>query len=227
VKKANNGTAVNLTGQYVTGQFYNEWAESIGFAVEDSNRTSGIRVLWSDSYAYLPILNTGDCVNIEGSVDTVDGERVITATNVVVDTNKPNVKIAALGMTGKNTAGGAYGLQGSVADNALADPVIESLGPNNIGMLMTIWGTVKGAKSTGDFNGYFNVDDGSGLIDGGTMEYGSPVAGIKCRPVMDENTWEITVPANGSYAAVTGIMGVKKINGVNTRYFWTLSYKTY
>lgn len=100
-----------------------------------------------------------------------------------------------------------------------------STGANNIGLLTTIFGKVTKVEFAEDFEydftDYFYIDDGSGLNDG------SGYTGIKCRaPSKDFFDWvEYTLPSEGQYVSVTGVMGTTESNGKIVRYFWTWSWE--
>jgi hypothetical protein len=150
---------------------------------------------------------------VRGAIATVSGERVIDASSGSVSVNSHGSPIPSLGMANVRTAGGAYGAQGAVVDVA---PDKMSTGLNNVGILGKTWGKVTARNSTGNYGGYFYVDDGSNLLDG------SGNVGIKCRPPGTGSTPD-SLPAVDSYVAVRGIIGVQKIGGINARYVWTTS----
>lgn len=204
-KSAQNGTAVVLSNAIVTAAF-NDTNGRVGFAVEESDRYSGIRIVSSKS------VSAGDKVTIHGTIATISGERVIDATSGSVDIiSSGNTAPKPLGTSNKGTGGGTYCAQEAVVDTA---PSQMSCGINNVGLLLKIWGTVKTVNDTHDYNGYFYIDDGTGLQDG------SGNIGIKCRPAPG-----VSMPGSGSFVSVTGVMGVQQIGGVNARYFWTTSWQ--
>ena len=219
-KKADEWTAVKVLNAIVTTAFYNVGGTQIGFAIEEPDRSSGIRVISGSSI--LP----GDNVNIEGTAVTMDGERVIAASSVTVNSSG-NETPAPFAIDNKDTGGDAYGAQAAVVDNATSDPIKMSKGVNNIGLLMTIRGKV-GTYYCGD--SYFYVDDGYGIhnedYDFETgLKDGSGRIGIRCRPAYTGNGIFGARPAAGKYVEVTGVMGETKINGRNARYFWTSSWR--
>jgi hypothetical protein len=95
-------------------------------------------------------------------------------------------------------------------DDATASPAKMSTATNNVGILQTIYGKVTNAYVTGEFTGYFYVDDGSGIQDG------SGSVGVMCRPID-----VLFFPGMNDYVSVTGVMGVRQINGRNARYLWS------
>lgn len=120
-----------------------------------------------------------------------------------------------LGMRNNQTGGGKCGAQGAVIDHSATGQM--AVGLNNVGLLVRLYGKVT-ARSGMDWNGYFYIDDGSGLDDG------SGHIGLKCR-VSGSEIDPGALPSVGSFAVVTGVMGVKTIDGVNARYLWTTSVK--
>jgi hypothetical protein len=103
-------------------------------------------------------------------------------------------------------------------DDAATDKM--SVGLNNVGLLMTVWGNVTAVNDLGTYDSYFYVDDGSGLRDGTTDPYtDAPNIGIRCRPAQEFGA--ATVPEQGIYVTVTGVMGVHQIDDKNTRLLWT------
>lgn len=94
------------------------------------------------------------------------------------------------------------------------------VGLSNVGLYTTIYGKVT-AKSTGavsPWDDYFYIDDGSGLQDGSTY------IGIKCRPSSEFAAQ--SMPEVDDMVSVTGLVGIREVNGVPTRYFWTWNWKS-
>ncbi|MCE5199022.1 MAG: hypothetical protein ABFD54_05070 [Armatimonadota bacterium] len=201
-------TMVRLTDATVSARFYGDGAVPIGFAVQGTDHCGGIRVV-SDT----PV-NPGDKVIIEGTADTASGERIINANYVGVTLTggaAPTPVFAA----NKATGGGDFGRQAAVADDATTTPPNPSSGLSSIGMLMKLSGNVTAASNTGSYAGWFYIDDGSGLKDG------SGNTGIMCRPPAKADGNPASLPSVGDYVAVTGVMGVRQVNGINTRYLWS------
>lgn len=224
VKTAANGTPVEINDALVTSVFYNldenlmPYAAS--FAIQVADGSMGVRVINPDSYSYV---SPGDIVDIIGGTDTVNGERVIKAMSFIGgDTSDVPRPIA---LNNRATAGGQSGAQQAVCDDVNAVPAKMSTGANNIGLLTTIFGKVTKVEFAEDFEydftDYFYIDDGSGLNDG------SGYTGIKCRaPSKDFFDWvEYTLPSEGQYVSVTGVMGTTESNGKIVRYFWTWSWE--
>lgn len=130
-KSETDGTSVSLTeGKVVTAIFKG------AFYIEDSDRSSGIKVVSNDAVL------VGSKVTLSGTLGTLNGERIITATYdpVVVGTGA----VLPLGMTNK-TLGGANITDGS--------------GLGNVGLLVRVWGNIIDRSH----DGYIVIDDGSGL----------------------------------------------------------------
>ncbi|MHB9036708.1 MAG: hypothetical protein ACYC64_08575, partial [Armatimonadota bacterium] len=203
VKNATNDKPVFVDDATVVAS-YVKAAGPISFVVEELNRTCGIRVISGQA------VNPGDIVSINGVAATVSGERVIDASSGDVSvTSSGNPVPSPLGVTNRCSGGGSYGMQGAVVDVA---PDTMSTGINNIGILARMWGRVTYVSNTGSDDDYFYVDDGYGLQDG------SGYTGIKCRRASGAS-----LPYNGDYVCISGVMGVQQINGANVRYFWTTS----
>jgi len=143
LKMGNNGDSVSLTGKTVTGVFPD------CFFVEETDRTSGIRCIQASSG-----LQTGDLVDINGTLNKNDGEWVISsATHVPAGSSTP---LKPLGISGR---------------------AVKATRPDPLGLEVTIWGRV---TAVGD--GYCVIDDGSNIqsvrgVKGIEIKYlGSPVS---------------------------------------------------
>jgi len=187
-----------------------------GFGVQSLDDSQAIRVI-----AKAPV-GFGGRWMVRGTAATVDGERVIDAsagavTFIADDVSAPKPEY----MTGIAFGGGDYGMQGAVLNNAGTG--LMATGLNNVGRLVKISGKVTASVYTGFFDGYFYVDDGSGLNDG------SGNVGIRCRPwaIHDGTKWTVDIlPMVDENVVVTGLVGVRQIGGVNTRFLWTVSCQT-
>lgn len=111
-KTQDDGTLVEMANPVVVGVFDGF------FYVEDADRTSGIKIVGSQS------VSVGDVVTVKGELGTADNERYITADSVQV-TGTGQVK--ALGLNGRAFGGG--------------------VGLSNIGLLTTLCGTVTAVSS--------------------------------------------------------------------------------
>ncbi|MGQ9455320.1 MAG: OB-fold nucleic acid binding domain-containing protein [Armatimonadota bacterium] len=110
-KLAPDGTPVVIPEAVVTASFTNNLTEimPIGFAIENADRTAGIRVVQSGGYATSP----GEKVSIIGFTGTVSGERVILASDVT-SVSIYNEIPAPLAMNQKWTGSGTFGGQPNV-----------------------------------------------------------------------------------------------------------------
>ncbi|MCE5198473.1 hypothetical protein LLG39_05805 [bacterium] len=130
-KSQADGTTVAITnGMVVTAVFDG------AFYIEETNRQSGIKVVSNDTVAL------GTKVTVTGILETVNGERQITATTAPVVAGPGTV--LPLGITNK-AIGGLDISNGS--------------GLGNVGLLMKVWGKVVDSSNPG----YILIDDGSGL----------------------------------------------------------------
>ncbi|MCL6628084.1 MAG: fibronectin type III domain-containing protein, partial [Armatimonadetes bacterium] len=216
-KTAGNTSPVNIASAIVTAVFFGDDGLPVGFAIEEPDRFAGIRVV-SDA-----ALSAGDDVTIVGTTSTVNGERVISATSVTINSsgNTPPDPVIVFGI---ETGGGEYGAQGAVVDDATSTPVKWSALCNNVGLLMKIRGKVRASVSgSGYGDSYFYVDDAYGTEDYETgIKDGSGNIGIKCRAPVGMYGMPGSLPSVGDYVEVTGVMGVQQISGKNARYFWTV-----
>ncbi|MCL6629759.1 MAG: fibronectin type III domain-containing protein, partial [Armatimonadetes bacterium] len=109
------GTPVDITDAIVTATFTDDSGSPIGFAVEEPDRFAGIRVA---AGAYV---NPGDKVSLTGATTLQNGELVINATSVTVNSSGNDIP-AAVVVNGLETGGGTFGAQGAVVDDATASP---------------------------------------------------------------------------------------------------------
>ena len=218
-KKALDGASINLYDAIVTAVFYNGSGQQVGFAVEESDRSAGIRVI-ADTLDKTVFL--GDSIDLVGTTATIGGERVIVATERTVKSTGNEIPEPFL-IDGKDSAGGAYGAQAAVVNDATSTPLKMSNGVNNIGLLMALRGKVTAVNA----EGYFYVDDGYGIhnddYDFETgLKDGSGNIGVRCRAVY-QSDGSRQMPEEGDYVEVTGVMGVAQIENRNARHFWTTS----
>jgi len=126
--KSKDGSLVSLTGKIVTGRFGT--SPNQFFYIEDPDRSAGIRVTVPPG---MGAPNAGEIVNVYGLVQTVGGEKQITAASMVH-------------VTTGGTVPGALGMSNRTTSTTLP-----------VGLRVSVWGTV------GDIvDGYFYLDDGSG-----------------------------------------------------------------
>lgn len=150
------------------------------FYVQDAERRAGIRTA-----STTPVL-PGDVVDIDGVLDTVDGERVVAAAQVI-RTRVGGPVPQPLFVGNLALCGGAFGLQAAVVNSAVADR--RAVGLGNVGLLVRTCGLVTHVDSAG---GFFYIDDGSAIDDGS----GFTGARVGCEG--------LTPPIPGRMAIVTG-----------------------
>lgn len=148
--------------------------------IQQADRACGIMLPFSTPPAgYQP----GDLVEAVGTLGTADGERAlqgVSLTRVSSGTQPSPLGVRSQSIGGSQT-GHTPGPTGSK-------------GPNNVGLLVTVYGRVTAPPGWT----YFYIDDGSGLSDG------SGFAGLK---VLYSGS---SKPASGSYVRVTGISSIER-----------------
>lgn len=155
------------------------------FYIEDSDRSTGIRVEWSEEPVE-PMRKVG----VTGQISTdVNGERAIIATSVL-DHGASSIK--PLGMSCRSIGGGDLALSNQIAQMG----VEQGSGLNNIGLLVKIQGSVTHNGGT-----FFCVSDGSEVTDASGAEgvrvlYDGPGA-----------------PVEGTFVTVTGISTIRPLAG--------------
>lgn len=161
LKVWSDGAAASLIGKTVTAVFPD------CFFIEEADRTAGIRCVQPST-----TLAAGDLVDIQGTLGTANGERVIAAATHAVAGTTDKVKPMAI-------SGKALGI-----------------GLNPLGLEVTLSGNVKAVGS-----GWFVIDDGSKLTsargasgievrcEGSPTSTGAYVAatGVLCRELVDGN----------------------------------------
>jgi len=173
-----DGEQTLLTGRgpmVVTAKF-----EDIGcFYVEQADRSAGIQCRGD------VLLEPGQAAVLQGTMNTVDGERVLTGTFVLEGSLASAAIPEPAGMINRVIGGRPAGLQQGIAGAS---------GLNNIGLLITTTGRVTYADTD-----YFYLDDGSKLDDG------SGHLGVKVLAT------GLSIPASDSYVQVTGISSCFKV----------------
>ena len=174
-----NDSSVSLSAKVVT------YAAANFFYIEEDGRNVGIRVDWN---AHL--LTVGMRADVTGNMKTdANRERYILPLVAPVQTAEPNATgtIAPVGMNNLALGGGNWQVVGTGGQKGTSN----SLGLNNIGLLVKTWGHFEPGDPT-----TFTVDDGSGLF-------------VKC-----------TVPSGTflysgwQYVSVTGISSIYKPNTI-------------
>ena len=180
-KSSADGTALTLASQVVTATTGN------GFYVEQSDRTSGIKVVWSDT----PVA-VGDVVRVAGIMGTdTNFERLITASSITPDGTG---SIEPLLMTNKSIGGADWSYNSTTGAGQRG--VIDGVGLNNIGLLVRTSGAVAAVGSD-----YIIINDGS------NARGGSVVNGIKVL------CGGLTKPTVGQMVVVTGISTIDNVRG--------------
>jgi len=146
-KKKANDLPVTLSGKVVT------YAGTNSFYIEEDTRYIGIRVDWNAHG-----LKVGMRADVTGNMKTgVNRERYILPTIAPVQTAKPNDTgtIAPVGMNNLALGGADWQVVGTGGQREVSN----SIGLNNIGLLVSIWGRYEPVDAT-----TFTLDDGSGLF---------------------------------------------------------------
>jgi len=129
---------VTTTGKSTLGDF---------FYVEQPDRSAGIRVS-TENAGVLPDFEQGTPMTVTGIMSTVDGERVVTIPELTLGTGTTPIK--PVGMNSRALGGGTDGLQHGVDG---------SVGLNNIGLLVRVFGKVTASEA-----GEFTITDGYGPV---------------------------------------------------------------
>ncbi len=158
-KTCPDGTPVVIPEAVVTASFVNNLTEMspIGFAIEKPDRTAGIRVVQSGGYATSP----GEKVSITGFTATVNGERVILASEITslgtgFDTPAP------LAMNQKASGGGVFGGQPNVWDVHQAMETFSY--PDGALIGQNLWYGNAPASRIGVTGGVLRVQGGAGAF---------------------------------------------------------------
>ena len=138
-------------------------------------------------------VEVGDIVDAQGAMASINGEKVLSATGVVV-TESGGSAPKALGLRNLWLGGGAFGGQLGVLNDS--SKLSYATGLSNVGLLVQVWGKV---GFVDPYGAYFYVDDGAGLSDGS----GRTGVRVACSG--------LPVPTNGAYVRVRGISGVTQI----------------
>ena len=133
------------------------------FYVQDPTLYQGIKVSAPDT------VSKGQKVDVVGLILGQGGERYLDCSgNVVVLIDAGPIALNALAM-------GAASVGGAELD-PYTGGVVGGTGPNNMGLLVKVWGKITQRETV--TNTYFYIDDGSGLTDG-TQTAGADNVGIK------------------------------------------------
>ena len=180
-KELPDGEPVSLSPEIVTT------VVGDGFYMEESDRSSGIKVLWSGS----PV-SVGDLVNVAGDMATnTNFERQIVASSV---TPGDTGSVEPLLMTNKDVGGGDWFYD--PVTGAGQKGVLDGAGLNNIGLLVRTTGAVAAVGLD-----YIIINDGSDAR-GGSVTNGIR---ISCAG--------LTKPVAGQSVTVTGISTINNVRG--------------
>jgi hypothetical protein len=164
--------------------------ESGFFYMQDLDGTAGIRVNASDP------VTVGELVKVRGTVDVnAKGEMVIRDATVMLVSGTAEPKIRTV----KNRDAGGKGYSGQTA------------GLSNQGLLMRVFGRVTYVNY---FDGYFLLDDGSGVESGETEidpNTGQPYRGIRVTKIGG------AFPVTGGYYAARGVVTSDIVSGRKIR----------
>lgn len=135
------------------------------FNIEKADRQAGIVVLGNSG------LSRHTAIDLTGTTTiTSDGEVAITLDEILssaISTAPGSLGMSTMALGSTNRVGAQEGIPGSI-------------GPNNIGLDVTIWGRITEVYHDPDFlhlNSYIIVDDGSARRCGGTANTGVKVVG--------------------------------------------------
>lgn len=185
----NAGAAVS---GIVTAQFPVGGAQTRIY-IEDPSRAAGLAINTTAA------VSVGDEVEAQGTMGTVSGERVMSAT-AVTNLGEGAAVPRKLGMNARALGGGKSGFQDAVVDDAVAGDLADGL--SNIGLLVRAWGKVSYIDPAG---AYFYMDDGSSLRDG------SGHVGVRVAST------GLPVPSADANVRITGISSVTQVGGKTVR----------
>lgn len=158
------------------------------FYVEDSDRRAGIRVVGGTG-----TISEGSVVDVAGVLETVDGERQINASSVIVSPT-PGTVPAPFGLSIRSLGGGPL--------NQYTPGVYRGSGANNLGLFVKLWGRVVSSGSN-----HFYLDDNSLLLT-------PALTPIYAKVVCPEG---VTPPEVGTSVMVTGISSCEPDGSVYVR----------
>lgn len=168
---------IGLANKPVTARFPGE------AFVEEEDRSAGMLITGP-----VASLAVGDRVSVFGQMATTYSDRAVVAETIErLAVGQPTPK--PLGMSNRGVQCGAR--------NVYTPGATGGVGPNVFGLLVRLWG-----KVTYVGNGYFYVDDGSGLFDG----LQGSVRGVRVR------TGSVAAPSLGDRVAITGIIRAGEVS---------------
>jgi len=148
--------------------------------VEQTDRSQGIRV---DT---VQVLSEGDLVGVSGTIhtDLANDERYIAAADGYPARLGGTQSIRPIGVPARAVVGGDFGLQKGISGDG---------GLNNVGLLVTVWGSVTGFDTPSNPSLWFEID-------------GSPGQSIRVRVPSG-----VKIDTDWAHVAVTGICSVEKV----------------
>lgn len=156
VKLKRDGAYVAIVGVYATTNYSADFNDKI--YIEAGDRSSGIQ--FYHGQLQIPSVAEGDKVSVIGTLATRNGERAIVGSTVTLlapDT-PPISPLKPLGMQALAVGGSDFQYNPETGEGQLG---VSQNGLNNIGLLVTVWGAVKGTVMESDGNTYLLLDDGS------------------------------------------------------------------
>ena len=170
-KIVSDGTVVYTSGMIAT----TDDSDFSGFFyIEDPDRTCGIRVVPAST---IGVVSRGSIVEVSGTMATTGtGERYIS--NAAVNVTGTTSLLGPLAVTNGGLGGSDFG-----APPNYQVGVPDGIGPNNVGLLVRVWG-----RAT--VSGMTTIDDGSGT------------------PIMVVTSGLTNPPTDGSFATLTGISSI-------------------
>lgn len=137
--------------------------------VRQANGASGIGV--RPAGQTLPAtIQVGDIAHVTGYTKIEDGSELIAVAKQfeVMPADPLSPPLAALGLSMRDSGGGPWGRQKAVENDASSVTPVYSTGPNTIGQLVKMWGTVTciGQIQQNDERNVFWIDNRSRLRDG-------------------------------------------------------------
>jgi hypothetical protein len=196
-KLAANNTSVTLTAGVISAAF----PDFFYVQNEDSPALSpiGIRVNRPGHG-----LAAGLAVGAKGTVltDPTTGEKYLSA---VWAQTSSSASVTAKAMGGKSVGGVDFSYSSSTGAGQAG--MTSAIGPNNVGLLVTVWGKVNQRQTA--LPKYFYIDDGSVLRDGTTTPAVGGIENVGVRVAADPSGYP-----EGSYVSVTGVVSCFSSGGL-------------
>jgi hypothetical protein len=192
VKNCANNTVIGTTGVVTANS--DSWTRTL--YVESLDRSSAIKVKTPSASPPNPAI--GSIVSVVGTLLVAQNEQyinVLSAAKIAVTGTTTPLK--PVGMQNKAIAGDAFG--------SYTSGVLNGIGLNNVGLLVTAFGRVKRVDTVGKL---FYIEDGCMMPNetdtGVSVSYGTLPG-------------DITAPGVGSFVKVTGISGIR-LSGTGDKY---------